>query len=98
LDPRREKAVQTTINCRKSETKLSLRHEQSCPPHGLGRRLPSRPSTPGRLEKNHSAKNPRNPLKSLDSDERIQGNPSLKSGVFKAKAAGAKKTQTEAPF
>jgi hypothetical protein len=28
-----------------------------------------------RAEENFSAKNPRNPLKSLDSDERIQGNP-----------------------
>jgi hypothetical protein len=49
-------------------------------------------------EKNSSQKMPRNPLKSLDSDERIQGNPSksnLISGVFAAKRPRAKKTQTE---
>jgi hypothetical protein len=33
---------------------------------------------------------PRNPLKSLDSDEEIQGNPTLMNGVFAAKRPGAK--------
>jgi hypothetical protein len=32
-------------------------------------------------------------LKSLDSDERIQGNPTRFSGVFEPKPRGAKKTQ-----
>jgi hypothetical protein len=37
---------------------------------------------------------PRNPLISLDPDERIQGNPTPESGVFKAKQPRAKKFQT----
>jgi hypothetical protein len=37
----------------------------------------------------------RNPLKSLGSDERIQGNPTLISQAFAAKRPLAKKTQTD---
>src|SRR5271156_5887979 len=46
-------------------------------PHGLDRTLPSRRlSTPGKTrEKNYPRFKSRNPLISLDSDERIQGNP-----------------------
>src|SRR5580692_5870092 len=36
---------------------------------------------------------PRNPLKSLDSDERIQGNPTLIIGGFAAKRRRSKKTK-----
>jgi hypothetical protein len=36
---------------------------------------------------------PNNPLISLDSDERIQGNPTRKSLAFIAKLKGCKKTQ-----
>jgi hypothetical protein len=69
-------AAQTTIYCRKSENQLGSSHDQSC----------SRvPKTEGDLAGPASAKEglrkkfprfiPRNPLISLDSDERIQGNP-----------------------
>ena len=50
-------------------------------------------SSPGALssgkgrEKFSSRRIPRNPLKSLDSDERIQGNPSLVFGAFEDKTA-----------
>jgi hypothetical protein len=43
---------------------------------------------------------PRNPLISLDSDERIQGNPrnpTLMIGVFAAKQRRGKKTQMDRP-
>jgi hypothetical protein len=68
------------IPCGKSEIELSLRHDQSVPfrktkivarrSHGSGAGAKGR-------EKFLSAKILRNPLKRLDSDERIQGNPSL---------------------
>jgi hypothetical protein len=46
-------------------------------PHDLNRRLPVAGALDQRKkpQKNSSRKNPRNPLKSLASDERIQGNP-----------------------
>src|ERR1700722_7242782 len=50
---------------------------------------------PRGVEKNFCAFIPRNPLISLDLDERIQGNPTLMSGVFAAKQTGAKKTQID---
>jgi hypothetical protein len=43
------------------------------------------------------ARFPRNPLKSLDSDEEIQGNPTLIIGLFAAKGGLAKKTQIAGP-
>jgi hypothetical protein len=61
----------------KSEIELSSLHEQPYPSASQDRDPPFRRSHPygkGR-EKISSAKNPRNPLKSLDSDERIQANP-----------------------
>src|SRR5579863_4617615 len=62
------------------------------------RELPSpRLLTPGKgREKFFPRKIRRNPLKSLDSDERIQGNPSFSnptSGGFKTEHAAPKKTQ-----
>src|ERR1700733_9077613 len=71
-------AARATISCRKSEIRVSLPHEQSCasawPKIACFR--PGVLSTPEKGARNFlSAKKPRNPLKSLDSDERIQGNP-----------------------
>jgi hypothetical protein len=65
------------MSCRKSETRLSLSHDQSCASDGLDRTLPSRRHlAPGKASRKILlAKNPRNPLKSLVSGERIQGNP-----------------------
>src|SRR3984957_1279886 len=40
---------------------------------------------------------PRNPLISLDSDERFQGNPTLIIGAFAPKQPPTKKTQTDRP-
>src|ERR1700722_9627317 len=51
-------------------------------------------------DKNCSRFMPRNPLISLDSDERIQGNPrnpTLMIGVFAAKQRRGKKTQMDRP-
>jgi hypothetical protein len=70
-------AARTANSCRKSENRLSSSHEQFCPSAW------PRPQAPvaaplnarGRRAKIFFAKTPRNPLKSLDSDERIQGNP-----------------------
>ena len=63
-------------------------------PHGLDCTVPSwRPSTPGKA-KNFIVKIARNPLKSLNSDEKIQENPSLKKGDSKPKGLRYKKTQT----
>jgi hypothetical protein len=55
------------ISCRKSEIELSLPHEQSCTFAFQDRWFGLRDTTAGKI--------PRNPLISLDSDERIQGNP-----------------------
>jgi hypothetical protein len=74
-----EKATgRATMNCRKSETRLSLTDEHSYV--SAWPRPPARVAAPlNRREKAarkiRSAKIPRNPLKSLNSDERIQGNP-----------------------
>jgi hypothetical protein len=68
------------IYCGKSQIGLSLRHDQSVPFRQakiVGRRSHgSRAGAKGR-EKFPSAKIQHNPLKRLNSDERIQGNPSL---------------------
>jgi hypothetical protein len=66
------------ISCRKSETRLSSPHEQSCvsaPPQP--RAVAPGASSPGAqgAMKQLPRFMPRNPLKNLDSDERIQGNP-----------------------
>jgi hypothetical protein len=68
------------IYCGKSEIGLSLRHDQSVPFRQakiVGRRSHGSGAGAKGREKFLSAKIPRNPLKMLDSDERIQGNPSL---------------------
>ena len=73
--------ARTVIPCRKSETRLSLPHEQSCasqwprlraPVPGLRR--------PGSDAKKFLALFPHNPLISHVSDERIQGNPRKSNG------------------
>jgi hypothetical protein len=68
----------TAIPCRKSEIELSLPHEQFCVSRmAFTPRFPfQRCSHPGESRaKKFPAKIPRNPLISLVSDERIQGNP-----------------------
>ena len=67
-----------TICCRKSEIGVSLPHEQSCPAAWPRPRVPIPAPLNARgksARKNFPRLNPRNPLKSLDSHERIQGNP-----------------------
>jgi hypothetical protein len=63
--------IRTTIDSRKSKNQLDSAHEQFC---AFVSPLPLR--TKGH-EKFIFVKIPRNPLKSLVSDERIQGNPSF---------------------
>jgi hypothetical protein len=66
--------ARTTTSCRKSETKLSLPMNNPALPHA--KNASSRLNAEGRsARKKLPHFNPRNPLKSLDSDERIQGNP-----------------------
>jgi hypothetical protein len=73
----RRSGGRTAIPCRKSETKLSLAHEQSilfaCRIVGPPFRLLFCDDKSAR--KNRLSKISRNPLISLDSNERIQGNP-----------------------
>src|SRR5258708_33071990 len=66
-----------TIYCRKSEIALSCAYEKSRPFACKDRPLRFRAADVGAQTalKNLSAKIQRNPLISLDSDERIQGNP-----------------------
>ena len=73
-------AEEPTISCRKSEAKLSSSHERSCPSACPDRWRTSRRRRRLRAKgraKFFPAKIPRNPLKRLVSDERIQGNPSF---------------------
>ena len=91
------------FDCRKSENELSSSHEQSCAsacPRTAGASLDASAAAAKGREKFLSAKIPRNPLKRLDSDERIQGNPSFsnpqKRGL-RGQTASAKKTQTDRP-
>jgi hypothetical protein len=74
----RKATARTTIACRKSEAPVSSPHEQ------FRASVWPRPPLPSRrlaapwekaARKILPTKTPRNPLKSLDSDERIQGNP-----------------------
>jgi hypothetical protein len=72
----RARRVRTTIDCRQSEIEASLPHEQSHPSEWPRPQAPvpaSRAKTG--LKKKLPRKIPRKPLISLDSDERIQGNP-----------------------
>jgi hypothetical protein len=91
------------IPCRKSETKVSLLHEHcilfACRIVGPPFRRRVRDDKSER--KNRRAKISCNPLISLVSDERIQGNPRKskeikppKAGVFVSKRVRSKKTQT----
>jgi hypothetical protein len=78
LDWRPKGSGQMTNSCRKLEIRLSLPHEQSWVSAWPRPQLPFRwvlPRGAGR-KKYLSRHKSRNPLKSLDSDERIQGNPS----------------------
>src|SRR5580700_10325133 len=83
------------MSCRKSETEVSLRHEPSSLSQrqivGQPLRRLLRDEKSGR--KKYFSFYPRNPLKSLDSDERIQGNPTLIIGGFAAKRRRSKKTK-----
>jgi hypothetical protein len=74
----------STISCRKSEDRLNLPHEQSCPPvcPRPWEPVPRAPLAGKGREEFYLRKRPRNPLISLDSDERIQGN-SRKSNPHK---------------
>jgi hypothetical protein len=74
----------TAIRCRKSETGLSLTNEQFCVSSCCDRSRPFRGFCRcGKGRKNFIfSKIPHNPLKRLDSDERIQGNPSLSNPLF----------------
>src|ERR1700728_2010284 len=67
-------------------------------PHGLDRRRPFRApiATEKGASKIHLAKIPRNPLISLDSDERIQGNP-RKSNAPNRDSCGETATRQENP-
>ncbi len=67
-------ALSIAISCGKSEIELSLADEQSRP-SALASTTGDRCDSDGSHAKNFSTKIPRNPLISLDSDERIQGNP-----------------------
>ena len=67
-------AIRADNSCRKTETALSLPNEQSCPPPIAGARFWRFNRAKG-PQKNFSAKIACNPLISLVSDERIQGNP-----------------------
>ena len=100
----RKATARTTIACRKSEAEVSSPHEQ------FRASVWPRPPLPSRRHgvamgkggrKIFPAKTTRNPLISLDSDERIQGNPSFsnpqKRGFPTPKWRGAKKTQTPPP-
>ncbi|HLX97257.1 MAG TPA: hypothetical protein VKR62_01050, partial [Roseiarcus sp.] len=78
-----------TISCRKSEAMTDLPHDRSSSRQGRFHRSAA-PADRERLEKFLSRKISRNPLKSLDSNERIQGNPSVSNpriGAFQSENA-----------
>jgi hypothetical protein len=91
------KKARTTIDCVKSETKLSFPHEQFCAsawprPRAL---LPAPLAAEEAPRKPFARSMPGNPLISLDSDERIQGNPrksnSHESGSLRRNGQGPRK-------
>ena len=91
-----------TIGCRKSESELSSPNEQSSLPPGQNRGYRSAASELQGAKGTgifSSHKIPRNPLISLVSNEKIQGNPRksnlLNSGVFIAKRTRTKKNQID---
>jgi hypothetical protein len=93
---REERTARATNHCGKPEPMLRFRYEHSCPSHAIHRLCPKL-QRPCGVEKSFCAFIWRNPLISLDSDERIQGNPTLKSEGFAEKRSGAKKTQINEP-
>jgi hypothetical protein len=86
-----------TIDCRKAETRLSLalmRNPLFRVPKANSD-VRNRP-TPGKSErKKFSQKISRNPLISLDSNEEIQGNPTLFSGGFSSERSRSKTIQSD---
>jgi hypothetical protein len=88
---RPKRTARTTINCRKSEIRLSLAHEQCCGSAWPRRRLPFRRlSTEKGLRKKIPRFTPRNQLKSHDQtieSKEIQENPTLMRGVFAPETA-----------
>jgi hypothetical protein len=85
------------ICCRKSENELSLRHEQFCACECPRALRPFQCFCRGKRRENFFlAKDPRNPLISLDSDERIQGNPK-KSNTKKPRFRSGKAIRQENP-
>jgi hypothetical protein len=80
----------------KIRNRVKLPHEHPCFPQAkiVGRRFEGSDATTKSWRKNSSCFKPRNPLKSLDSGERIQGNPTLTIEVFAIQTARTKKTQT----
>ncbi len=92
-----------TISCRKPETVLSSPHDRSSPRERRFRRSRPRFRRSGAARRGtracefFSRRIPCNPLISLDSDERIQGNPSFSNPRFcgspRRKRPGAKETQ-----
>ena len=78
------------LSCRKSETELSLLYEQSCAFTFQDQWFASRDANAGRKrEEKFFNKIPRNPLISPDSDERIQGNPTVKRRGFRNEMAAS---------
>jgi hypothetical protein len=78
-------ADRAAIPCRKSETTLSLTHETILRFFMLRPLAPVPPTSPIRPENCENfifSKIQRNPLKRLDSDERIQRNPSFSNPLF----------------
>ena len=78
--------ARATISSGKLENRLSLPMENPKLPHGLDRVLPFR-RFGQKAKKNFDRFMPRNPLISLDSDEEIQGNPTLIIGGFRNETA-----------
>jgi hypothetical protein len=76
MGPAQTVTASTAIYCRKSEIRLCSPDEQSCASTAGSPPADAAATAKGR-EKFPSAKIQRNPLKRLDSDERIQGNPSF---------------------
>jgi hypothetical protein len=72
----RKGMARTTTSCRKSETKLSMPMNNLALPHAkMLAPVPPLRTREKSPRKNFPRFKPRNPLKSLESDERIQGNP-----------------------
>jgi hypothetical protein len=94
----RKGMARTTTSCRKSETKLSMPMNNLALPHAkMLAPVPPLRTREKSPRKNFPRFKPRNPLKSLESDEEIQDNSTLMTGGLQSEIATSQENPNDRP-